>query len=190
MLPLKIYPSTYVETLNLYRLQKPLLRPVGEICWALWQLDPIMPGELCHPKLDGSVCQLRDVWCILFFFRLRTNTSLSYANSVCPDQTPRFAAPGVWSGSALFANVPCIYIVDWFLLLLLLLLWWWWWFLLLFFIVFLPHRLPRDNKRIWNQQAGIGSKYLSGNNLPWIKLIRGKMFPDRNLLHMTAYWIQ
>ena len=34
--------------------------------------------------------------------------------------------------------------------------------------------------------AGIG-KYLSGNNLPQIRLICGKLFPDRYLLPMTAY---
>ena len=34
----------------------------------------------------------------------------------------------------------------------------------------------------------IGCKYLSGNNLPRIKLIRVKLFPDRYLLPMTAYW--
>ena len=47
-----------------------------------------------------------------------------------------------------------------------------------------------NNKHSWNQQAGIGCKYLSGNNLPQIKLICGKLFPDRYLLPMTAYWFQ
>ena len=47
-----------------------------------------------------------------------------------------------------------------------------------------------NNKRSWNQQAGIGCKYLSGNNLPRIKLIRGKLSPDRYLLPMTAYWFR
>ena len=32
--------------------------------------------------------------------------------------------------------------------------------------------------RSLNQQAGIRCKYLSGNNLPRIKMIRGKLFPD------------
>ena len=43
------------------------------------------------------------------------------------------------------------------------------------------------NKCNRNQQARIGCKYLSGNKLPRIKLIRGKLFPDRYLLPMTAY---
>ena len=47
-----------------------------------------------------------------------------------------------------------------------------------------------NNKRSWNQKAGIGCKYLSGNNLPRIKMIRDKLFPDRYLLPMTAYWFQ
>ena len=37
------------------------------------------------------------------------------------------------------------------------------------------------------EQAGKGYKYLPGNNLPRIKIIRGKLFPDRYLLPMTAY---
>ena len=47
-----------------------------------------------------------------------------------------------------------------------------------------------NNKHSWNQQAGIGCKYLSGNNLPRILLIRGRLFPDRYLLPMIAYWFQ
>ena len=43
-----------------------------------------------------------------------------------------------------------------------------------------------NKKRSWNQQAGIGGTCLSGNNLPRIKLIRGKLFLDRYLLPMTA----
>ena len=39
-----------------------------------------------------------------------------------------------------------------------------------------------NNKRSWNQQAAIACKYLSGNTLPRITLIRGKLFPDRYLL--------
>ena len=39
-----------------------------------------------------------------------------------------------------------------------------------------------NNKRSWNQQAAIACKYLSGNTLPRITLIRGKLFPDRFLL--------
>ena len=35
-----------------------------------------------------------------------------------------------------------------------------------------------NSKRSCNQLAGIGCKYLSGNNLPRISLIRGKLFPD------------
>ena len=37
-----------------------------------------------------------------------------------------------------------------------------------------------NNKRSWNQQSRTGCIYLSGNNFPRIKLIRGKLFPDRN----------
>ena len=47
-----------------------------------------------------------------------------------------------------------------------------------------------NNKGSLNQQTGIGCKYLSGNNLPWIKLIRGKLFPAMYLLPMTTYWFQ
>ena len=47
-----------------------------------------------------------------------------------------------------------------------------------------------NNKRSWNQQAGIRCKYVSGNNLSRIKLIRGKLFPDTYLLHFTTYWLQ
>ena len=36
-----------------------------------------------------------------------------------------------------------------------------------------------NSKCYLNQQEVIGSKYLSGNNLPRIGLIRGKLFPDR-----------
>ena len=39
-------------------------------------------------------------------------------------------------------------------------------------------------------EKGVNTMYLSGNNLPWIKLICGKLFPDRYLLPMTAYWFQ
>ena len=39
-----------------------------------------------------------------------------------------------------------------------------------------------NNKRSWNQQAAIACKYLSGNTLPRITLIRGKLSPDRYLL--------
>ena len=45
-----------------------------------------------------------------------------------------------------------------------------------------------NNKRSWNQQAAIACKYLSGNTLARITLIRGKLFPDRYLLLMTVYW--
>ena len=57
-------------------------------------------------------------------------------------------------------------------------------------------RLPRDNQRDWQQQTqlkqqvGIWCKYLSGNNLPRIKLIRGKLFSDTYLLPKTAYWFR
>ena len=50
------------------------------------------------------------------------------------------------------------------------------------------HRLPRDNQcdsatnTIEINIAVTGSRYLSGNNLPRISLIRGKLFPDRYLL--------
>ena len=47
-----------------------------------------------------------------------------------------------------------------------------------------------NNRRSWNQQAGIECKYLSRNNLPGIKLIRGKLFPDRYLLPVSAYELQ
>ena len=44
-----------------------------------------------------------------------------------------------------------------------------------------------DNlKHKFNQQAGIGCKYLSGNNLPRINLIRGKLFLDRYLLSLIC----
>ena len=33
-----------------------------------------------------------------------------------------------------------------------------------------------NNKRSWNQQTEIGCKYLSKNNLSWIKLIRRSVF--------------
>ena len=36
-----------------------------------------------------------------------------------------------------------------------------------------------NNRRSWIQQVGIGCKYLSGNNLPRISLIRGKLLLDR-----------
>ena len=51
-----------------------------------------------------------------------------------------------------------------------------------------PEPTNATDKRSWNQQAGIGCKYLSGNNLPRFSLIRGKLFPDRYLLLITAYW--
>ena len=44
-----------------------------------------------------------------------------------------------------------------------------------------------NNKRSRNQQVEKGCKFLSGNNLPRIKLIRGKLSPDRYLLPMIAY---
>ena len=44
-----------------------------------------------------------------------------------------------------------------------------------------------NNKRSSNVLAGTGCKYLSGNNLPRIELIRGKLFPGRYLLPMTPY---
>ena len=47
-----------------------------------------------------------------------------------------------------------------------------------------------NNKCSWTQQEGIGCKYLSGNNMPRIKLIRGKFLRDRYLLPMTACWFQ
>ena len=47
-------------------------------------------------------------------------------------------------------------------------------------------RLPRDNQRDWQQHTQLKSTggnrmliYLSGKNLPRIKLIRGKLFRDR-----------
>ena len=46
------------------------------------------------------------------------------------------------------------------------------------------HRLPEttnatnNNKCYSNQKADIGSKYLPGNILPRISLIRGKLFPE------------
>ena len=47
-----------------------------------------------------------------------------------------------------------------------------------------------NNKRGWNLEAGIECKYLSGNNLPRIKLIRGNLFPDMYLLSMAAFRFQ
>ena len=51
---------------------------------------------------------------------------------------------------------------------------------------------PRDNQRDREQHAllksaVIGSKHLSGNNLPRISLIRGKLFPDGYLHPIPAY---
>ena len=47
-----------------------------------------------------------------------------------------------------------------------------------------------NNKRSRNQQVGRGCKHPSRNNLPRIKLIRDKLFPDRYQLPMTAYLSQ
>ena len=50
---------------------------------------------------------------------------------------------------------------------------------------------PRQPVRCsWYQQAEIEFKYLSGDNLPGIKLIHGKLFPDRYLFPMITYWFQ
>ena len=50
-----------------------------------------------------------------------------------------------------------------------------------------PHT-PRQLTRLTTINAvEIGCKYLSGNNLPRIKVIRGKLFPGRYVLSMTAY---
>ena len=59
---------------------------------------------------------------------------------------------------------------------------------LLFFFADISHPYPEttNKKRYWNQQAFIGSKYLSGNNLLRINLIRGKLFPDRYLHPILA----
>ena len=53
--------------------------------------------------------------------------------------------------------------------------------------------LPRDNQRDREQKNGTEInkqswevKYLSGNNLPRINLIRGKLFPDRYLHPIPA----
>ena len=46
-----------------------------------------------------------------------------------------------------------------------------------------------NNKRSWNQQDGIECKNLSGNNLPRIKLIRAKLFPDRYLLPILVAFV-
>ena len=57
-------------------------------------------------------------------------------------------------------------------------------------------RLPQDNQRereqqrLLNQRAVTWSKYLSGNNLLRISLIRSKLFPDRYLYHILACWFQ
>ena len=58
--------------------------------------------------------------------------------------------------------------------------------------IMLTHRLQRDNqrKRYCNQYAVIGSKYLSGNNLPQISMIRGKLFADRYLHPIPDWWFQ
>ena len=47
-----------------------------------------------------------------------------------------------------------------------------------------------NHKRYWNQKEIIGSKYLSENNLQGISLIRGKLFSDRYLQTIPAYWFQ
>ena len=44
----------------------------------------------------------------------------------------------------------------------------------------------QNNKRCRNHFAVLGSKYLSGNNLPRINLIRAKLFPDRYLHPFAA----
>ena len=74
----------------------------------------------------------------------------------------------------------------------------WQWFPSILFWLFFSHRLPWNIQRDWRQQTqlkstgGIRCKHLSGNNLPRIKLIRGKLFSDRYmyLLPMIAYWFQ
>ena len=44
---------------------------------------------------------------------------------------------------------------------------------------------------IFRGEGGEGEKALPDrNNLPRIKLVRGKLFQDRYLLPMTAYWVQ
>ena len=50
--------------------------------------------------------------------------------------------------------------------------------------------MTENSKCYWNQEAIIGSKYLSGNNLPLISLIRGKLLPDRRLHHIPTCWFQ
>ena len=45
--------------------------------------------------------------------------------------------------------------------------------------------MTHNNKRSRHQQSGIGCKYLSGNNLLQVELIRGKLFPGRYLLLAT-----
>ena len=57
-------------------------------------------------------------------------------------------------------------------------------------IRWIPVNATDNNKRSGNKQAGIGCKYLSWNNFPRIKLIRGKMFQDRYLLLVTTYLFQ
>ena len=49
----------------------------------------------------------------------------------------------------------------------------------------IEHGIAKDIKIIL--AADWFCKYLSGNNMPRIKLIRGKMFPDNYLLPMAAY---
>ena len=58
------------------------------------------------------------------------------------------------------------------------------------------HRLPRDSQRDREQHrllksisSHIGSKYLSGNNLPQISLICGKLFPDMRLHPISAVFV-
>ena len=54
-------------------------------------------------------------------------------------------------------------------------------------------RLPRDNQHDREQQTllksinGHDSKYLSGNNLPRISVIRGKVFPDKYFDVIAAF---
>lgn len=54
------------------------------------------------------------------------------------------------------------------------------------FLIKTPVTPRQPMRRGWHQQAEIEFKYLSGDNLPGIKLIHGKLLPDRYLFPMIT----
>ena len=56
------------------------------------RVKPFLSSGLFSYQWDSSICQLRDVFFILFLqfdFIVRTHISLSFANSAYQDQAPR-----------------------------------------------------------------------------------------------------